>query len=41
MELGLFVRNFQAPSSGSSAFARRQFLNALSLLSPSGCEPEG
>jgi hypothetical protein len=32
MELGLFVRNFQASSNGSSAIARWQFLNALSVL---------
>src|SRR6516162_1074637 len=31
VELGLFVRNFQASSNGSSKIARRQFLNALSL----------
>jgi hypothetical protein len=36
----LFVRNFQASSNGSSTIARRQFLNALSLLSPRSCEPE-
>ena len=41
MELGLFVRNFQASSNGSLAIARRQFLNALSLLSARSCEPEG
>jgi hypothetical protein len=40
MELGLFMRNFQAPSNGSSTIARRQFLNALSLLSARSCEPE-
>jgi hypothetical protein len=40
MELGLFVRNFQASSNGSSTIARRQFLNALSLLSARSCEPE-
>jgi hypothetical protein len=32
MELGIFVRNFQASSNGSATIARRQFLNALSLL---------
>jgi hypothetical protein len=41
MELGLFLRNFQASSNGSSAIGRRQFLNALSLLSAQSCEPEG
>ena len=41
MELGLFVRNFQASSNGPSAIARRQFFNALSLLSAPCCEPQG
>ena len=39
MERGLFVRNFKAFSNGSSTIARRQFLNALSLLSARSCEP--
>jgi hypothetical protein len=41
MELGLFVRNFQASSNGSSAIARRQFLSALTLLSARNREPGG